>query len=724
MKKILLGLLVALSSQVSLYADDIYEPNNSIAEARTITKGTHSLSGLDEDWFSIELPTGMTTFTMTPSSTPDINMILYNSENQVIGSNFATGQEIINQNIAYSGTYYIKIDPIDPTTVETSGYTLDITTEANGNWETVLNFGPIRDASVTLYDIDNDGKDEIFVGTSKTLNANLEEIRPAGLICLEDDGTVKWTRSFPGMYDIQTGKTYNTTSVTTAPFFSDINGDANIEIIVGVGGDTVGDVAGVMGQPGDKGGVYALDSNGNILWYHEGRETLNDKGKPADGRPNGVYGTPIVYDIDRDGRRDVIINGWDQHVSILDAQSGAEKLIIKMHDSIWSTPKVADINNDGIVEILIAADITGNPVFNVETGGIFHVLSPDGSQNTAGFNAPVGDGRIPELKGKYEPQPLWSSPQTADIDGDGFLEIAYGTSNYFPAEEMKGHYLRVWNHDGSEKFVLPTVGVTFATPLLADINGNGSIDIVAGTLDGYLHAWDGNGNSLFVSHLSNNPIFNAPIAVDINNDGKLEIAYVDGAEITIVDSSGNRVNEKLSMVVYFSKAAPAIKDIDNDGTLDLIAGGTTNTVDQAVVYKWSLKGSSSDGRVGRYQYIGSNTDIRKFIKRMYRETLSREAEPKGLNYWADELVTGIAAGSDIANGFIFSEEFTSLNLDNSEYVTVLYHAFFGREPDETGFNQWVGLLNNGTSRHDVLNGFLYSQEFGILCQSYGIIPVK
>ncbi len=593
---------------------------------------------------------------------------------------------------------------------------------AGSNWEKVLDFGPIRDVSIALYDIDNDGKDEIFIGTSKTLDSNMNETRPAGLICLEDDGSVKWTQTFPGMYDKQTGKTYNTTSVSTTPFFTNINGGKDMEILVGVGADTIGEYPGSMGQPGDKGGVYALDSNGKILWYHQSQDSLGGEGQDTDGRPNGVYGTPIAYDIDKDGRREVVINGWDQYVTVLDAESGAIKLMSKMHDSVWSTPKIADINNDKIVEMLISADITENPIQGTQTGGIFHVISPDGSQNTAGFNTPVGLGYVPELKGKYETQALWSSPQVGDIDNDGFLEIIYGTSNYF--KDGRGEYIRVWNHDGTEKFLLPTVGRTFASPLIADIDNDGKLDIVAGTLEGYMYAWDGNGNQIFVYHQSINPVFNAPIAVDINNDGKLEIAYIDGAQITILNSHGNRVNDDLSMIVYFYKGSPAIKDIDNDGTLDLISGSNTFSLDQAVVRKWNLAGSKTDARVGGYQYIGSNTDVNNFIKRFYKEILVRDAEAAGLNYWTDELVTGIAAGSDIARSFIFSKEFIDRNLSDADYVAILYSAFFDRVPDSAGFDEWMRQLNSGVSRYDISNGFLYSNEFEVLCRSYGIIPVK
>ena len=55
-------------------------------------------------------------------------------------------------------------------------------------------------------------------------------------------------------------------------------------------------------------------------------------------------------------------------------------------------------------------------------------------------------------------------------------------------------------------------------------------------------------------------------------------------------------------------------------------------------------------------------------------------------------------------------------------MTILYEGFFGRDPDLPGYNGWVGLLNGGVSRHDVLDGFIYSLEFENLCDQYGIAP--
>jgi len=91
-----------------------------------------------------------------------------------------------------------------------------------------------------------------------------------------------------------------------------------------------------------------------------------------------------------------------------------------------------------------------------------------------------------------------------------------------------------------------------------------------------------------------------------------------------------------------------------------------------------------------------------------------------LNYWVDQLVTGARAGADVANGFIGSPEFQARGLTNEQYLTILYTAFFNRAADTAGWNYWIAQLTAGTSRMEVLGGFIYAPEFGDLCAAYGI----
>jgi hypothetical protein len=105
---------------------------------------------------------------------------------------------------------------------------------------------------------------------------------------------------------------------------------------------------------------------------------------------------------------------------------------------------------------------------------------------------------------------------------------------------------------------------------------------------------------------------------------------------------------------------------------------------------------------------------------MYTVALGRAAEEAGLNDWSTQLKNNTRNGAGIAQGFIESAEFTGKNYSNEQYVDILYHTFFDRDPDEGGRTGWINELNNGASRRHVLAGFVNSQEFTALCDRFGI----
>ena len=55
-------------------------------------------------------------------------------------------------------------------------------------------------------------------------------------------------------------------------------------------------------------------------------------------------------------------------------------------------------------------------------------------------------------------------------------------------------------------------------------------------------------------------------------------------------------------------------------------------------------------------------------------------------------------------------------------MTILYKAFFDRDPDQAGWDVWIAELNGGKDRSQVLDGFLGSQEFINLSETFGIEP--
>ena len=112
--------------------------------------------------------------------------------------------------------------------------------------------------------------------------------------------------------------------------------------------------------------------------------------------------------------------------------------------------------------------------------------------------------------------------------------------------------------------------------------------------------------------------------------------------------------------------------------------------------------------------------IDDFVERCYTVILNRPSEAEGFADWKNQLVTGQSVGAQVAYGFVFSKEYKNRNRSNKEYVTDLYKLFMDRNPDEGGFNDWVGKLEAGASREEVYVGFVNSQEFYNICDSYGI----
>lgn len=112
--------------------------------------------------------------------------------------------------------------------------------------------------------------------------------------------------------------------------------------------------------------------------------------------------------------------------------------------------------------------------------------------------------------------------------------------------------------------------------------------------------------------------------------------------------------------------------------------------------------------------------VNSFVERMYTVALARSAEQDGLEYWANKLLSGENDGAGIAYGFLQSPEFINKKLADADYVKVLYATFFDRVPAAEEISYWAGELSSGKSREYVLAGFVNSNEFDSLCDSYGI----
>jgi len=119
--------------------------------------------------------------------------------------------------------------------------------------------------------------------------------------------------------------------------------------------------------------------------------------------------------------------------------------------------------------------------------------------------------------------------------------------------------------------------------------------------------------------------------------------------------------------------------------------------------------------------------VEDFVSRLYMVILDREADEASLDAWTGYLESGELSGTEVAQGFIMSDEFLNKPMTNEEFVQILYSAFFDREADPEGLAGWVDYLDRGYRKSYIFAGFANSTEFGVLCDSYevkaGSVPV-
>ena len=151
---------------------------------------------------------------------------------------------------------------------------------------------------------------------------------------------------------------------------------------------------------------------------------------------------------------------------------------------------------------------------------------------------------------------------------------------------------------------------------------------------------------------------------------------------------------------------------------DVIMGFINSTEWANVCVKYGIR---SGGTGTANITIEPNDQVIAFATRLYTTCLKRTPDQNGLRAWALQLANLRDTGTNAAHGFFFSDEMNNAGISNEEFVTRLYLTFMDRNPDQAGFNAWVGQLNSGVSREEVFQGFAQSTEFGTICANYGII---
>lgn len=98
---------------------------------------------------------------------------------------------------------------------------------------------------------------------------------------------------------------------------------------------------------------------------------------------------------------------------------------------------------------------------------------------------------------------------------------------------------------------------------------------------------------------------------------------------------------------------------------------------------------------------------------IYRAAFDRVPDAAGLGYWIRELERGQDYGAVVAASFIASPEFITKygsNTSNTDFLNLIYQNVLDRAPDQAGSDYWLGQLNGGYARSNMLASFAISDE--------------
>ncbi|WP_305971374.1 MULTISPECIES: DUF4214 domain-containing protein [unclassified Mameliella] len=123
-------------------------------------------------------------------------------------------------------------------------------------------------------------------------------------------------------------------------------------------------------------------------------------------------------------------------------------------------------------------------------------------------------------------------------------------------------------------------------------------------------------------------------------------------------------------------------------------------------------GGGDDMIFGDGMFSGDIEGITGQIYRLYVTAFDRNPDGPGFESWATGIGSGSFGLSAAANGFANSPEFNAVfgGGTNEDFVRAMYQNTLDRGADPGGLAHWVGQLEAGASRADVLLGFSESPE--------------
>ena len=403
----------------------------------------------------------------------------------------------------------------------------------------------------TLFDVDHDGAQEIFLTGGETFGLN-------------GDGT--FLPGWPTTEHVYMG--YGTNGNKPGPSVANLEGDDDIEILWSERDWWAGSAR---------------------MWCFNGR---NADGTDLPGFPqyaiddySNALDVPFVLgDVDGDGD----LEAWGPHT----LGNTFTHYRISAFDHLGTRLFTVDLDPAENIVCLYFGDLDGNgakemfAVSWLDPTYYLHVFAPDGSA-APGY---------PIILHTFSSGWLMNGPPIpADLDHDGDLEILFGHW------DGSGSHALCYHHDGTPYPGFP-INIASSSQLfylgLGDVTADGEPELIA--LDNHL----GGAYRVHVLDLATGTLLPGwpygvaswpkgfPTVVDVDNDAIQDICFVtDAGELHAVSGTGALLPDFPKTMIAGSISGVAAGDIDGDGLTELVAATWDGWV-----YAWDTAGAFLPGR--------------------------------------------------------------------------------------------------------------------------------
>ncbi|CAM9587582.1 unnamed protein product, partial [Discosporangium mesarthrocarpum] len=194
---------------------------------------------------------------------------------------------------------------------------------------------------------------------------------------------------------------------------------------------------------------------------------------------------------------------------------------ISVDAHILAAPVFADVNGDQVAEMIIPVSY----FYDTHSIVLAGLSCWDYKHQQWLWTANLGEVRY---NGVVQGVNIYASPTVADLEGDGKLEVIIGTSlgEVHILDAHTGHPRRV---------IRQKYGEIQSQVAVADVYGDDQLEMFVGDMDGNLACLSAQGEELWRRKLSG-AISNTPMLGDIDGDGSLDV--VVGVGVTILDREG------------------------------------------------------------------------------------------------------------------------------------------------------------------------------------------